>query len=118
MIKKISQQERAINIERYILKNKFFFITCIVIVVFLIVTAFRQDIVSDTQEVTITEISDTVEENEKTENKSFVDEWYDESRKPSKWKFYPIDVWILGIGGGFCTVMIIRERKKAKEEFN
>jgi hypothetical protein len=32
------------------------------------------------------------------------------------WRFYFIDLWVLGIGGGFCLVMIIRQRKKAKEE--
>ena len=31
------------------------------------------------------------------------------------WQFYWSDLWILVIGGGFCTVMIIRERKKARE---
>lgn len=33
-----------------------------------------------------------------------------------EWQFYPIDFWILLIGGGFCSVMILREKKKAKEE--
>ncbi len=32
-----------------------------------------------------------------------------------EWRFYPIDLVVLGIGGGFCTIMIIRERRKAKE---
>lgn len=32
------------------------------------------------------------------------------------WRFYPIDAVILLIGGGFCTIMIIRERHRAKEE--
>lgn len=31
------------------------------------------------------------------------------------WRFYPIDLWVLLIGGGFCTVMIIREKRKARE---
>ena len=36
--------------------------------------------------------------------------------EPLSWRFYPIDLAILGVGGGFCTVMIIRQRKKTKEE--
>lgn len=31
------------------------------------------------------------------------------------WRFYPVDLWVLGIGGGFCTVMILREKRKARE---
>ncbi len=34
------------------------------------------------------------------------------------WRFYPIDLVVLGVGGGFCTIMIIRERRKAKEGLN
>jgi len=33
-----------------------------------------------------------------------------------QWRFYPIDLAVLGVGGGFCTVKILRERKKTKEE--
>lgn len=35
-----------------------------------------------------------------------------------EWRFYPIDLVVLGIGGGICAVMAIRERKKAKEGLN
>ena len=31
------------------------------------------------------------------------------------WRFYSVDLWVLGIGGGFCTVMILREKRKARE---
>lgn len=34
------------------------------------------------------------------------------------WRFYPIDLVVLGVGGGFCSIMIIRERRKAKEGLN
>jgi len=39
-----------------------------------------------------------------------------EPEKPpkEKWRFYFIDLWILGIVGGFCFIMILRERKKSK----
>ena len=32
------------------------------------------------------------------------------------WQFYWSDLGVLVIGGGFCTFMIIRERKKAREK--
>jgi len=35
-----------------------------------------------------------------------------------EWRFYPIDLAVLGVGGGFCTVMILRERKRVKEDTN
>lgn len=42
------------------------------------------------------------------------------SHKPEEeipnWKFYPIDLWILAVGVGGCTVMIIREKKKARDQ--
>lgn len=33
-----------------------------------------------------------------------------------KWRFYYIDVIILVVVGGFCLVMILRERKRTREE--
>ena len=32
------------------------------------------------------------------------------------WRFYWIDLWILGGGGGFCLIKILQEKKKAKEK--
>lgn len=37
-------------------------------------------------------------------------------RKPPKWRFYWIDLWILIIGGGFCTIKILQEKRKAREK--
>ena len=39
-----------------------------------------------------------------------------ETEESAHWKFYPVDLAILAIGGGFCSIMIIRERKKAREQ--
>ena len=41
----------------------------------------------------------------------------EESAAP-EWRFYPSDLVILLVGGGFCTFMMIRERRKAKEDLN
>ena len=32
------------------------------------------------------------------------------------WRFYPVDLAVLVVGGGFCTIMILCERKNAREE--
>ena len=34
------------------------------------------------------------------------------------WRFYPIDLVVLGAGGGLCAVMMLREKRRAKEELN
>lgn len=34
------------------------------------------------------------------------------------WRFYPVDLVVLGTGGGLCAVMILREKRRAKEELN
>ena len=36
--------------------------------------------------------------------------------EPEHWRLYPVDLAVLVVGGGFCTIMIIRERKKAREK--
>ena len=34
------------------------------------------------------------------------------------WRFYPVDLVVLGVGGGLCAVMMLREKRRAKEELN
>ena len=34
------------------------------------------------------------------------------------WPFYPVDLVVLGAGGGLCVVMMLREKRRAKEELN
>ncbi len=34
---------------------------------------------------------------------------------PMKWRFYWSDLYVLVGAGGFCTIMIIRERKKERD---
>lgn len=41
-----------------------------------------------------------------------------EEAEQESWRFYPIDLVILAVGGGFCTFKIIEERRRAKEELN
>ena len=32
------------------------------------------------------------------------------------WRFYPIDLAVLGAGGAVCAAMILREKRRAKED--
>jgi hypothetical protein len=34
------------------------------------------------------------------------------------WRFYPVDLVVLGAGGGLCTAMMLREKRRAKEDLN
>ena len=34
------------------------------------------------------------------------------------WRFYPVDLVVLGAGGGMCAVMMLREKRRTKEELN
>ena len=48
---------------------------------------------------------------QKTDTQENVQTETDES-----WRFYPVDLVVLGAGGGLCTVMMLREKRRAKEE--
>ena len=32
------------------------------------------------------------------------------------WRFYPVDLVVRGAGGVLCTVMMLREKRRCKEE--
>ena len=94
--------ERAQRIERYILKNKLFLIIATVLVIFLIGNSLKPD----TQKLPEKTVTETEEVNAESED------------EPLHWRFYSIDLWILLVGGGFCSMMIVKERRKAKEKLN
>lgn len=92
--------ERANRIERYILKNKFFFITAFVLTIILACSALK----NNNEQIPVDSETAVQEQEEETTSKEL-----------PKWRFYYTDAWILGIGGTICTINIIRERRKAKE---
>lgn len=108
VLSKKKYNERALSIERYILKNKLFFIIVLSLIVFIIYSEIKINIESSKQ--TTIEITETEEKNED------VDTGINISEKLPHWKFYSIDLWVLIIGVTVCTVNIIREHKKAKEK--
>lgn len=97
----MKHNERVQKIKNFTEKNKIFVIMAVIAVIFL----FSGFFFSKENNVKTLEIIQT-ETSENTE----------ETAENPQWQFYWSDLWILLGVGGFCTVMIIRERKKLKEE--
>lgn len=98
---KENHRRRVEKVKEYTAKNKVFVIIVVCVILFLIGNSLYTRI----NEVPDSDVSqsETIATEEVTED------------EPLQWRFYWIDLWILLIGGGFCTVMILKERKKAKE---
>ena len=91
-------QQRLASVKKFTAKNKLFSLIAAVLILFLLGNAVIHRI-GDQQNkpiVSKTEIAETEES--------------------AHWKFYPVDLAILAIGGGFCSVMIIREHRKARKQ--
>lgn len=99
--------ERVQRIERYIKKNKLFCFFAAILIIFLVVTQVKDNLFQGKEPKTSisTEI-DTDKENESDSTNA----------DTVHWRFYSIDLWILLIGGEFCSIMIVRERRKTKEK--
>ncbi|HCR73091.1 MAG TPA: hypothetical protein DIW26_01400 [Ruminococcus sp.] len=92
----MKHKERVQKIKGFTEKNKFFIVMMVIAIIFLCSDFFFSKENNDET----AEISQT--ETDETEN--------------CTWRFYPVDAFILFIGGGFCTVMILKEKRKLKEE--
>ena len=90
-------KERLATVKNFTAKNRLFSLIAIALVLFLLGNAVAHRIGDDKSKpiVSETEITETESEH---------------------WRFYPVDLGVLVVGGGFCSVMIIRERKKAREK--
>ena len=95
-----AHKKRAERMRQFMSANKLFALIAMVMII-LIVSGVIHSNQPDEQQP-----SETETQTEKTE-----------TELPA-WRFYPVDLGILLIGGGICTVMIIRERRKAKEEMD
>lgn len=98
---KTSHKERVSKIKGFVGRNKLFTVIAIITIFWLLLNFIFGKVNHDSK----------VDTNRSTSQSEIA-----ETEETPKWQFYPIDFWILLIGGGFCTVMILREKKKAKEE--
>lgn len=100
---KESHMMRVAKIQQYANRNKIFLIIAAILVIALICGMFSDDkSIFDTDNVETTTQTQEVD-TEAPANES------------AKWRFYWIDLGILAVGGGFCSVMIIRDHKKARD---
>ncbi len=104
--------ERLQKVKAFANANKIFVAISIIVVILLIGNFFSSDKTSDDSSIPTNETSQSSEVIEETE----VAEMTEAESQTLQFRFYWIDLWILVIAGGFCAIMIIRERKKAKEE--
>lgn len=98
-MKSRSKRKRMDAIKKFAAKNWLFLCIAVVLCLYLIGTAVPKE--SDTGS------TEATAETEVTEQVQYEEE--------ESWRFYPIDLWVLLIGGGFCTIMILKEKKKARE---
>ena len=92
-----SYKERLANVRAFTAKNRLFSLIAVGLVLFLLGNAVAHRIGDE-------KTKPIVSETEVTET------------EPEHWRFYPVDLGVLVVGGGFCTIMILRERKKAREK--
>ena len=90
-------KERLATVKNFTVKNRLFSLIAIALVLFLLGNAVAHRIGDDKSKpiVSETEVTET---------------------EPEHWRFYPVDLAVLVVGGGFCTILIYRERKKAREK--
>ena len=92
-----SYKERLATVRSFTSKNRLFSLIAVGLVLFLLGNAVVHRIGDDKSKpiVSETEVTET---------------------EPEHWRFYPVDLAVLVVGGGFCTIMILREQKKAREK--
>lgn len=98
---KTTHKERVASVKGFVGRNKLFTVIATITILWLLLNFLFTKVNQDSK----------VDTNSNTSQSEMA-----ETEETPKWQFYPIDFWILLIGGGFCTVMILREKKKAKEE--
>ena len=96
--------ERVEKAKNFVNKNKLFTIIAVFAVCYLFVNCLFSKVNSDS-------FADTeMVQSESSETQEIPDE-----ETTMHWQFYWSDLVILAIAGGFCTIMIIRERKKERD---
>lgn len=103
-----SYKERLKIAKNFTKHNQLFSIIAAILMIILIANAIGNKFSNSNQEV-------PTETNQETVSSEMISDEA-EQEEPLKWRFYPIDLVILAVGGGFCGIMIIREKKKEREK--
>ena len=108
--------ERSQKIERFILKNKIFCITVLVLAVLLAGGKIQNKLAEERR--ADTSVSQEVNENSEDEKVDTSVNLEKTEKKDDEihWRFYWIDLVVLVVGGGFCTFKILQEKRKTKEK--
>ena len=93
-------KKRVEKVREFTSHNKMFSVIAVLVIVFLLFSTVNRH----------TEQQETVQDRKTVTEETEAEE--------TGWRFYPIDLVVLGVGDGFCSIMIIRERRKAKEGLN
>ena len=103
-----NHKKRVEKVKDFAGKNKVFVITMIIAIIFLLFNF-----------VFVSNENPRIPESEVVVSESSVDETEGSAaieNTRETWRFYFIDLIILGVGGSFCLIMILRQRKKTREE--
>lgn len=97
-------------------KNKLFTVIILIVSVYLTFNIVNGIIHKNDKLSSDNAAVETVEQSEETTSLSEEGNEDNEENEYNHFRFYWVDLWILLIAGGFCVVMIIREKKKAREK--
>ena len=97
--------ERVEKAKNFVNKNKLFTIIAVFAVCYLFVNCLFSKVNSDSFDDT------EMVQSESSETQEIPDE-----ETTIHWQFYWSDLVILAVAGGFCTIMIIHERKKERDD--
>lgn len=118
MKKKISYKQRVEKTRESMKKNGLFLIIVVIICSFFLITKLTEKKTNEPKVVVQQPNGESIVLSDDTDEEK-LDKEQDLFNTPTdkgKWTFYWSDLIVLVVGSGICTVMIIKERKKAKEE--
>lgn len=110
--------ERSQKIERFILKNKIFCITVLVLAVLLAGGKIQNKLAEERKsDTTVSEETNENSEDKKVATSGNLEDADNKNEdNETHWRFYWIDLVVLVVGGGFCTFKILQEKRKTKEK--
>ena len=111
---KVTHKDRVAKVKDFAEHNKLFSLIAVILCIYIAATLISH---KNNDKQTVSEQPAT-SQSEQLDGEEKVDTNINsEENEIPKWRFYPIDLWILLGGGGFCIIKIMQEKHRAKEEF-